>query len=185
MSPEQQREKVYQTFAYFIAEEEVLHPYKTKLFKLLFYTDFLHYENYGRAVTGLEYFAWEHGPVPKSFWHDWENSAPEFVSHFFIIKKNASQSLRPRFKFNENYFSNSELEIMKHLAKKHFKDTGKMMSELTHLQTQPWDEVRNVQKNPDGLIPYELALLRKLSENDKATLEHARLNEAIQKQFSR
>lgn len=189
MSPKQQREKVYQAFAYFLAEDEVLYPFKTKLFKLLFFTDFVHYEKYGRAVTGLDYYAWENGPVPKEVWHDWENSAPEFIEHFYIKRikigaEKTAQTLNPRFKFDRKYFSNSELEIMKSLAKKHFKDSGAKMSEISHLETQPWSEVRNVRKQPDAHIPYELALFRKMTDQDQKVLAHARMNESILKNFS-
>jgi len=37
---------------------------KTKLFKLLYLLDFHHFRETGRSVTGLEYRAWKHGPVP-------------------------------------------------------------------------------------------------------------------------
>lgn len=38
--------------------------YNTKMNKLLFYTDFCHYRQYGQAVSGLTYHAIQFGPVP-------------------------------------------------------------------------------------------------------------------------
>jgi len=38
-----------------------------KLFKLLYFLDFVHFKNYGTTVTGMEYSAWKMGPVPESF----------------------------------------------------------------------------------------------------------------------
>ena len=40
----------------------------TKLMKLLFYLDFEFYQKTGFSSTGLDYFAWEQGPVPKLVW---------------------------------------------------------------------------------------------------------------------
>ena len=37
----------------------------TKLNKVLFYSDFLAYKLYGEPITGADYFALPHGPVPR------------------------------------------------------------------------------------------------------------------------
>lgn len=44
-----------------------LSPYKTAMNKLLFYTDFLHFKNTGRSITGLKYVAIDFGPVPDHY----------------------------------------------------------------------------------------------------------------------
>jgi uncharacterized phage-associated protein/transcriptional regulator with XRE-family HTH domain len=44
-----------------------LQPFTTKMNKLLFYTDFLHYSRTGYSITGLTYIAITHGPVPKNY----------------------------------------------------------------------------------------------------------------------
>ncbi len=190
MSPKKQKEKAYHALAYFLKEEEVLLPYKTKLFKLLYYLDFLHFEKYGRSATGLQYFAWENGPVPRDIWHKWTCRDPEILDRFQIKNDQLGggkigHTLRPKFDFDGDLFSQSELEIMKALARKHFRHTGREMSERSHLEAQPWHEVRVVQDDPDGPIDYELTLLRKLSERDKEILELSRFNKAMQNQLSR
>lgn len=38
---------------------------KTKLNKILFFSDMLYYGFFGNAITGVEYFALENGPAPK------------------------------------------------------------------------------------------------------------------------
>jgi putative zinc finger/helix-turn-helix YgiT family protein len=40
---------------------------KLKLNKLLFYTDFCHYKNHGRSISGLSYRAIQYGPVPANY----------------------------------------------------------------------------------------------------------------------
>lgn len=39
----------------------------TKMNKLLFYTDFIHYKNHGYGITGVTYRALPYGPVPESW----------------------------------------------------------------------------------------------------------------------
>jgi putative zinc finger/helix-turn-helix YgiT family protein len=46
---------------------EKLKPWKTKLNKLLFYADFLHYKKTGFSISGTEYIAIQMGPVPYNF----------------------------------------------------------------------------------------------------------------------
>jgi len=40
---------------------------KTKLNKLLFYADFLHFSRHGQSISGMEYRAIQHGPVPADY----------------------------------------------------------------------------------------------------------------------
>jgi putative zinc finger/helix-turn-helix YgiT family protein len=40
---------------------------KLKLNKLLFYTDFCHYKDHGRSISGLSYRAIQYGPVPANY----------------------------------------------------------------------------------------------------------------------
>jgi putative zinc finger/helix-turn-helix YgiT family protein len=42
-------------------------PFKTKLNKLLFYTDFMAYRDLGTSLSGMRYVALDHGPVPNRF----------------------------------------------------------------------------------------------------------------------
>ncbi|MCG8342741.1 MAG: DUF4065 domain-containing protein, partial [Chlorobiales bacterium] len=52
-----------------------LSPWKTKLNKLLFYSDFLHFKEYGVSLTGSRYCAIQLGPVPKNFQSVFEYAA--------------------------------------------------------------------------------------------------------------
>lgn len=51
-------------------------PYKTKLNKLLFYADFLHFKNNGFSISGARYKAIDMGPVPNNF-----NSIFEYLAN--------------------------------------------------------------------------------------------------------
>ncbi len=43
---------------------------KTKLLKLLYFLDFRHFKETGKSVTGLDYYAWNMGPVPKDVYEE-------------------------------------------------------------------------------------------------------------------
>ena len=55
--------KLLHVMSYFI--ESTSSCYKSKLFKLLSFLDFEHFRLTGRPVTGLYYFVWVGGLVPR------------------------------------------------------------------------------------------------------------------------
>jgi len=181
-----EREKLLNALIFF--SDQVLYPGKTKLFKLLNYLDFLHYQKTGRSVTGLQYNAWERGPVPEELYNEWKHPQQDFIQHF--IKKNIDfqngyqrQVLKPRKQFDATYFSPFELSIMECLAKQHFKENANDMSESSHFETGPWHEVYEVQQKPSEVIPYELTLLRRGNEEDQKVLDLAKEREELMSHY--
>ncbi|MFT4563723.1 MAG: putative phage-associated protein [Gammaproteobacteria bacterium] len=95
---------------------------RMKLYKLLFLMDFDHYRALGRPVTGLEYEAWEQGPVPARFHKEWSNSLepdiaiglrPERVTRRFDYDGEDEtgfemRKLVLRIPFNSKLFSTTE-----------------------------------------------------------------------------
>ena len=55
-------EKIGRMVAFF---SKTVAPFTTKMNKLLFYADFLHYSKKGYGISGLSYIAIDYGPVPK------------------------------------------------------------------------------------------------------------------------
>lgn len=183
---ERDREKLLHALIYF--SESVLYPGKTKLFKLLNFLDFLHYEKTGRSVTGQQYFAWKMGPVPKALDKEWEHPTTEFNEHLAkgtqrFPSGKVRHTLSPRRKFDEDLFSPFELKLMRQLAKDHFRDNARDMSELSHFKTGPWHEVWEVRGDHFEEIPYDLVLQRRGSDKDMEILEIAKEYEAIQQNY--
>lgn len=56
--------KVADVIKYFCYNRNI---YKTKLMKLLFYSDFIHFKNYKHSITGLRYAHLPYGPVPDGY----------------------------------------------------------------------------------------------------------------------
>lgn len=132
-----------------------------KLFKLLYFLDFIHFKQYGTTVTGMEYSAWKMGPVPERLYHEFkEEKACIFKDYFKIIKEtdNSDQS-NYSFKITSKkspdmkVFTPNEKKIMEEIAFQFKEATAKDISEITHLKNTPWT------KTPEGkIIDYKLAL---------------------------
>jgi len=64
------QEKLINSILYF--KKNTKNYRKMKLFKLLYFLDFVHFKNYGTTVTGMEYSAWKMGPVPERLYHEFK-----------------------------------------------------------------------------------------------------------------
>ena len=142
------------------------HCYKLKLFKLLYFLDFNHFKETGRAVTGLEYFAWPMGPVPNSL-YDKINKQMELKKFFKFIpesfldpdfKKDKVIRIIPKVKFNKKLFSKRELRIMENLIYLYKDIKSKDMTEISHDRKGPWYKVFKKENKPQKEIPYEYIL---------------------------
>ena len=113
----------------------------TKLLKLLFFADFLHFEKYGRPILGDTYYHLPEGPVPTISYDLFKNTfnknkktglekylkvTQEKVEDHTIYK------IEPIKDFNEDVFSESDLEIMKEIAEKFYDTTGTTLAKKTH-----------------------------------------------------
>ena len=135
-----QREKLLNALIYFI--ENTSWTGKTKLYKLLYYLDFRHYKETGRSVTGLDYFAWEKGPVPAKLQEEIENPKEDFTAKLGVeiqaTKKGKTVYLKPKAKFDPSYFSKRELQLLKDIACCYDMSNTQEMVDQTHLESQPW-----------------------------------------------
>lgn len=74
-------------------------PTRHQVFKLLYFADKLHLERYGRPITGEQYIAMEHGPVPEHFYN--------------VVKKVYGTGKEvPDIEADLNELSKSELKIL-------------------------------------------------------------------------
>lgn len=109
--------------------------YKTKLLKLLFYSDFIHYKIYKKSITGLRYVHLPLGPVPDEY---------ELILGA-ILQQNPNIQFEPidfgdyggeivRIVKNKNieHLSTSELATLRKVSTKFEHFTSKKMSELSH-----------------------------------------------------
>jgi uncharacterized phage-associated protein len=158
-----QRDKLLNAIIYFVSNTKRCHT--LKLFKLLNFLDFEHFRQTGFGVTGLEYRAWEKGPVPTRLWQEMTKAPREDLHRALSIVQMkddltgapGKRVLKPRAEFDKSYFSKRELEIMEALAMIFEEIGGEDMSDFSHYRRLPWRRVYGKGEGKGQPIPYELA----------------------------
>ncbi len=150
------RDKLINAILYFLKETSLCH--KIKLYKLLYHLDFEHYAQTGRSVTGLNYYAWPKGPVPKEL----EDKKDLDGKVEFKQKQNRHGNwhleITAKTAFDPTCFTKRELAILKDVSYRYALDSAEEMIESTHLPSQPWHLVYNEQGKKQQFIPYEYVL---------------------------
>ena len=132
---------------------------KTKLLKLLYLVDFKNFKQTGKSITGLEYYAWKMGPVPRELFEELSgNMKPDIKSAIHDLPAGEGfKQIRPKKKFDSQFFSKNEMKLLEDIAFV-FKDTmADAMVESTHLKNEPWDRTLK-KKGEFQKIDYMLAI---------------------------
>ena len=114
---------------------------KTKLLKLLYFLDFKHFKQTGKSVTGLDYFAWQMGPVPEELFEELsERMKPDMKAAIHELPGGKGfQQILPKRKFDSQYFSKKEQKLLEEIAFIFQEAKADEMVESTHLKNEPWD----------------------------------------------
>ncbi|MBM4433483.1 MAG: DUF4065 domain-containing protein [Chloroflexi bacterium] len=150
----------------------------TKLSKLLYFFDFTHFKQTGYPSIGLDYYAFERGPVPRDFWLEIKDGdVPEdFKGRLALILK--TDDFAPSYKEIEvraiekpdlSVFTPREMKILEELAFIYKEARGKDISEVTHLPKQPWD-ITMKKGGKNTIIDYLLGI----DEKSEVSLDDAR-----------
>ena len=162
---------------------------ETKLYKLLYFLDFLHFKEVGRPVTDLEYFAWDYGPVPtKLFFEIKERKAPKEILLCIIEEKDSETGEKVKTSFKSfqapdlNVFSEREIQILEKVAFI-FKDAkAKDMTEITHLKNEPWHKTLE-SKGRNARIDYLLSLDKDAKIDESLAQERLKLSKEMKQLF--
>jgi uncharacterized phage-associated protein len=166
------REKLLNAIIYFAKHTKYCG--KTKLYKLLYYLDFTHFKETGRSVTGLEYYAWDHGPAPKALHEELKNMPADINSHMALIgSADSFTNIKPKKQFDGKYFTKREIRILNTLCEIYLEAKASDMEEVSHLENEPWDVTRK-KKGMYAGIDYFLAL-----DNAKESLNKQEVEERI------
>jgi uncharacterized phage-associated protein len=144
--------KLANVIAYFCEHMESV--YKTKLNKLLFYTDFGYYKRTAYSMTGLTYRAIPLGPVPAKF-EDLFNKLCEeelisITQELINGTDNYGDLVKSIVQFDESLFNPDEQKVLEDVTLK-FKDCyAKQMVNLSHKE-KAWEE----NKESKSLISYQ------------------------------
>ena len=107
---------------------------KTKLMKLLNYSDMIFYKENGVPISGLRYVHFPYGPVPENFDMLLGRMYSDHVAHIEVIYENGYEKHQviPERENPENVLSTEELEVLERIYVK-FKDFGSIdISHYSH-----------------------------------------------------
>lgn len=169
----------------------VKYPFKTKIYKLLYFLDFLHFKQTARAVTDLEYYTYEFGPLPMKLHKEIsEDKIPKELKDCLEISKGKDETTGeekyfkfiPKRKPNLNVFTKREREILEKVATM-FKDAqAKDMTEVSHLKNEPWDKTKK-EKGMYKKIDFLLALDKDALVTIDMAKERIRLSKEMKELF--
>ncbi len=139
---------------------ELMQPWKTKMNKLLFYSDFLMFKQTGFSISGIQYRAIPMGPVPDNF-----NSIYEYLAKNdnidILYSSFANGGIGEQFKPNSNrssdmeFFNKTELSILHNVVER-FKNTStNEIIEMSHKE-KAWLENINGMKLIDYNYSFDL-----------------------------
>lgn len=124
-----------------------LQSYKTKMNKLLFYSDFLAFRESGQSISGATYKAIPYGPVPEKYESIFENlSTTDVIDIHYENKPNGSKIEkligREDRPVNSAKFSEKELEILQLVVEK-FRDVNS--SEIVAISHEETAWIENIE----------------------------------------
>jgi uncharacterized phage-associated protein len=162
---------------------------ETKLYKLLYFLDFLHFKEVGRPVTDLEYFAWSFGPVPtKLFFEIKEKKAPKEILMCIIEEKDIETGEKVRTSFKSlqapdlSVFSERENQILEKVAFIFRDAKAKDMTEITHLRNEPWHRTLE-SKGEKARIDFLLSLDKDAKIDKDLAKERLKLSKEMKQLF--
>ncbi len=166
------REKLINAIVYFC--QNTNYCGKTKLMKLLYFLDFMHFKQTGKSVTGLDYYAWEMGPVPKDLYEELDSMNVDLAEAIRIMPQDKFQKICARQKFDDKYFTPRQKKLL-NVVSEIFRDAkAEQMIESTHLKNHPWDKTIK-QKGKFSKIDYLLAI-----DDTKESLSHDEAQEVME-----
>jgi transcriptional regulator with XRE-family HTH domain len=122
---------------------ERIAPFKTKMNKLLFYADFLHFKRTCFSISGLSYQAIRKGPVPKNY--DWifDNTMQQkmVTISLHVFGNYLGEKFHPagETSFDATLFTEAELHTMNLIADAFKKDTVGQLVSKSH-EEEAWKD---------------------------------------------
>ncbi|WP_339894402.1 type II toxin-antitoxin system antitoxin SocA domain-containing protein [uncultured Algibacter sp.] len=126
----------------------------TKMNKLLFYSDFLHYKLNGVSISGTRYFAHTHGPVPKKFRTLFDYLSDQQIVDLISVQYPSGlvgeEFIKiPSKTFKSSLFDKVEIDILDEIISKFKKYNAQEIRELSH-EEKGWID----NEKSKGLIDY-------------------------------
>ncbi len=107
---------------------------KTKLMKLLNYSDMIFYKENGISISGLKYAHFPYGPVPENFDILFGKMSADHIAHIEVVYDNVYEKHQviPECNIPEGVLSEEEIDVLERIYEK-FKDFGSVdISNYSH-----------------------------------------------------
>jgi uncharacterized phage-associated protein len=135
-------------------------PGLTKLLKLLYFSDYLHYQGHLKTITGMSYVAQRRGPVIKDYEKELKSLEKQKLLRVKLVPvfgypNNPKQEFEGLADPAPDAFAPEELATMTDVLARFGRRTGEQLSEMTHEERGPWKLVWD-RKAPGAEIPYAL-----------------------------
>jgi uncharacterized phage-associated protein len=129
-----QLEKIGNTVVYLA--DRIPQLSKTKLLKLLYILDEISIKKSGIPILNLKYKVWKFGPVSEELFIDL--SSETTLLEKFINRDSEGSYIVSKIDFNEDEFSENDIELMNFVIDKYGSKTAKELISYTHRINSPW-----------------------------------------------
>lgn len=129
-----QLEKIGNTVVYLA--DRIPQLSKTKLLKLLYILDEISIKKSGIPILNLKYKVWKFGPVSEELFIDL--SSESTLLEKFINRDNEGNYIVSKVAFNEDEFTENDIELMNFVIEKFGDKTAKDLISYTHRSNSPW-----------------------------------------------
>jgi uncharacterized phage-associated protein len=109
---------------------------KTKLLKLLYILDEISIKKSGIPILNLKYKVWKFGPVSEELFI--ELSSDSSLLEKFINRDNEGNHIVSKVKFNDDEFSENDIDLLNYVIEKYGNKTAKELVSYTHRVNSPW-----------------------------------------------
>ena len=114
---------------------------KTKLLKLLYLLEEVYVKNYQLPFLNLEFNVWQAGPVAKDIFIECADE-PNLLKGFITLNKtNEATYIKPQKGFEDDEFSDNEIDMMDFIIEKFGDKTAKELVQYTHRKGSPWYQI--------------------------------------------
>ncbi len=139
--------KIIQVISFFANEISMLS--KTKLNKLLFYSDFSFFDEFTTSITGMTYIHDHYGPVPKRADMLYGILSDEEKIHWHLFPNGQGEFITSDEKVVD--LNKDELKVLRKVLLNFQKDNAERISNKSH-EERAW-----IETNPKEIISYEYA----------------------------
>ena len=114
---------------------------KTKALKLIYILDELSIKKSGIPFFNLKYKVWKFGPVSEEIFIDLSSETTMLKNYIERISEDGSTVLRPKTDFNDDEFSDNDIELLKFVIDEFGAKSAKELIYYTHRKNSPWYQV--------------------------------------------